>query len=175
MTLAMGTKVSPFSFLDQNGKEMKFPEDFGSKVAIFFLRHLGCPLCKEKIAELKTHQHRFAQHGIRLVAVVQSTPKRAQEVHLNQSLPYILAPDREKRLYQLFDVKKGGFKEFTAPAAFMASVRATFKGHTHGKFEGDELQVPASFLLGPDGTVIYAHYGKNISDFGSIDALLAYS
>jgi len=50
-----------------------------------------------------------------------------------------------------------------------------FKGHLHGKFEGDEFQVPASFLLGPDGAVIYAHYGKDISDFGNIDELLAYA
>lgn len=175
MTLSSGQTVSPFSFVDQAGKEMKFPGDFGSKVAIFFLRHLGCPLCKEKIAELKLNQPRFAQKGVRLVAVVQSTPKRAQEVHLSQGLPFILAPDREKRLYGLFDVKKGGLKEFTAPSAAKASLRAMFKGHMHGKFEGDEFQVPASFLLAPDGAVIYAHYGRDISDFGNIDELLAYA
>ena len=75
----------------------------------------------------------------------------------------------------MFDVKKGGLKEFMAPAAGKASIRAMFKGHMHGKFEGDEFQIPASFLLGLDGQVLYAHYGRDISDFGSIDELLAYA
>ena len=175
MTFEAGSKVNPFSFVDQSGKELRCPDDFNGKVAIFFLRHLGCPLCKEKIAELKQNQPRFAQKNVRLIAVVQSTPKRANEVHIQQALPYILVPDREKRLYDLFDVKKGGLKEFMAPAAGKASIRAMFKGHMHGKFEGDEFQIPASFLLGLDGQVLYAHYGRDISDFGSIDELLAYA
>jgi len=175
MALAIGTKAGAFSFSDQTGKELKFPDDFNGPMAIFFLRHLGCPLCKAKIDELKIMQPRFARKGIRLVVVVQSTPKRAAEVHLKQSLPFMLVPDRERVLYQRFEVPRGGLKEFAAPAALMASIRATFKGHLHGKIEGDELQIPASFLLAADGSILFAHYGKDISDFGDVDELLAYA
>jgi len=174
MTLSAGDKIEQFSFTDHIGKEWKFPDDFKeSKTAIFFLRHLGCPLCKATVAELKEAAGRFEEKSVKLIVVVQSTPKRCAQVAQKQALAYPLVPDREKNLYNRFDVKRGGFKEFTAPAAFVATVRATFKGHMHGAFEGDEFQVPASFLLSPEGEVIYAHYGKDISDFGSVDELLA--
>lgn len=174
MTLSAQTRVEPFSFIDHAGKEWKYPDDFqGSKVALFFLRHLGCPLCKEKVAELKAAAALFEEKGVKLFAVVQSTPRRAEQYTGKEGLPYLLVPDREKKLYDRFEVKRGGVKEFTAPSAFLATLRATFKGHMHGRFEGDELQVPASFLLSGDGQVIYAHYGRDISDFGSVEDLLS--
>lgn len=174
MTLSAGDKIERFTFVDHEGDEWNYPDDFGEmRLAIFFLRHLGCPLCKQKVDELKQAEADFEAKSIKLAAVVQSTPKRAAEYAGKQGLGYSLVPDREKVLYNKFDVKKGGLKEFTAPAAFIATVRATLKGHMHGKFEGDELQVPASFLLSGDGKVIYAHYGKDVSDFGSVQELLA--
>ena len=174
MALLIGSGAPAFSFSDQSGKPYKYPDDFRSgKTAIFFLRHLGCPLCKEKVAELKAAYSRFEAKGVKLIVVAQSTAKRTAEVASKEGLAYLLVADREKNLYDKFEVKKGGLKEFTAPAAFMATIRATFKGHMHGKFEGDEFQVPASFLLSAEGEVIYAHYGKDISDFGSVDELLA--
>lgn len=174
MKLVIGDKVKEFWFVDQGGRERRFPEDFkDEKVALFFLRHLGCPLCKMTVAELAENHTRFAAKSVRTVAVVQSTPKRVREYAQKNNLPYLLVSDRERRLYDAFDVQRGGLKEFTAPAALKQTIRATLKGHLHGAFEGDELQVPASFLIAPSGEVLYAHYGKDISDFGSVEELLA--
>jgi peroxiredoxin len=173
MALVQGDKIKAFSFADQSGKVCKFPDDFpGEKLALFFLRHLGCPLCKVTIADLKAEHARFAAKGVKTVVVVQSTAKRVEEYARKENLPYILVSDREKVLYESFFVRRGGIKEFTAPAAFKKTIRATLKGHMHGAFEGDEFQVPASFLLSPESVVLYAHYGKDISDFGSVEEVL---
>ncbi len=174
MAIAPGVKIRPFTFSDQTGAAKKFPGDFpGQKAAVFFLRHLGCPLCKEKIAELKAAHAKFQAASVALVVVVQSTPKRVQLFADKEKLPFLLVADRDKILYNQFEVRRGGLKEFTAPAAFVATVRATLKGHMHGRFEGDEFQVPAAFLLSPEAEVLFAHYGKDVSDFGKVDDLLA--
>ncbi len=77
MTLFSGDKIEPFKVTDHSGKEWKFPDDFkGGKTAIFFLRHLGCPLCKEKVAELKGAAAKFEDKSVKLIVVVQSSPKR---------------------------------------------------------------------------------------------------
>ena len=174
MAIAPGAKIQPFTFTDQTGATKNFPDDFkGGKTAIFFLRHLGCPLCKAKIAELKAASARFQAASVSLVVVVQSTVKRVREFADQEKIPYLLVADREKILYNRFEVRRGGLKEFTAPAAFAATVRAALQGHMHGRFEGDEFQVPAAFLLSPQAEVLFAHYGKDISDFGKVDELLA--
>ena len=174
MPLSTGEKLKPVNFTDQSGKQWSLPDEAkGEKAAIFFLRHLGCSLCKEKIAELKDSYSRFEEKSVRLIAVVQSTQKRIEQFSAKESIPFSLVADREKRLYDAFEVARGGFKEFTAPAVLKASIRATLKGHMHGKFEGDELQVPAAFLVSAAGEIIHAHYGKDISDFGDVAEILA--
>ncbi len=173
MALKAGDKIDSFSFNDQNGKEINWPADCqDGKLALFFLRHLGCPLCKEKIDELIESFSLFESKKIRLVVVVQATEKRAETYSRSRHLPFVLVPDKEKKLYDRFEVRRGGLKEFTAPSVLKASLRATFKGHMHGMFEGDEFQVPASFLLSPEGEVVFAYYGKDISDFGRVADLL---
>ncbi|HUT53093.1 MAG TPA: peroxiredoxin-like family protein [bacterium] len=174
MAITPGAKIQPFTFADQTGATRKFPDDFkGQKTALFFLRHLGCPLCKAKVAELKAAYAQFQAGSVLLIVVVQSTPRRVSEFAEKEKIPYLLVPDRGKILYNQFEVRRGGLKEFTAPAAFAATVRATLKGHMHGRFEGDEFQVPAAFLLSPEAEVLHAHYGKDVSDFGGVDELLA--
>ncbi len=174
MSISPGDKVATFSFSDQEGQKYDYPADFkDQKLAIFFLRHLGCPLCKHALDDIDNAVGQFADKGVKVVTVVQSTPKRVAEYAKKEGLSMILAPDREKKLYNAFDVKRGGLKEFMGPGAFKATIRATLKGHTHGKFEGDEFQVPASFLLSGDGEALYCYYGKDVSDFGSVDAVLA--
>lgn len=174
MAIEAGTKIQGFDFIDQDGNKAAYPGDFSEeKLVMFFLRHLGCPLCKVTIEELKEAHQKFREKGARVAVIVQSTPKRVSSYAWKNSLPFMLVSDREKRLYNTFEVRRGGLKEFTAPSAFKATVKATLKGKMHGLIEGDEFQVPASFVLGPDGSVEYAYYGKDISDFGSVEELLA--
>lgn len=174
MVLAVGEKAVTFIFTDQNGKEWNFPHDFeGERVALYFLRHLGCPLCKEKIAELKDSYSRFEEKKVKIIVVVQSTQKRIEQFGKKEGLPFPLVADRGRKLYKAFEVPKGGLKEFLPPSVLKASLRATLKGHMHGRFEGNEFQVPAAFMVSPNGVIIYNHEGKDISDFGDTDEILA--
>ncbi len=173
MTISDGDKVEGFSFTDHAGTQWRYPGDFEARAALFFLRHLGCPLCRHRLEELSGKAPEFESRGIKLFAVVESTQKRAEQYAEEHGIKFPLVPDRERTLYELFEVKRGGLKEFLAPRAAAATMKAALKGHMHGRFEGSELQVPATFLLSPEGTVIRAHYGKDVSDFGDIDAMLA--
>ena len=60
-----------------------------------------------------------------------------------------------------------------APNVLKESVKATLKGYMHGKFEGDEFQKPADFIIAPDGKILWAHYGKDISDSTPNELLIA--
>lgn len=53
----------------------------------------------------------------------------------------------------------------------MRGILAT--GKFYKKAENGIAGLPADFLVGPDGTVIAAHYGKHADDHWSVDDLLA--
>ena len=44
-------------------------------------------------------------------------------------------------------------------------------GLQHGAYEGDELQLPATFVTDSDGMVLYVRYGTNAADVPSMREL----
>ena len=123
----------------------------------------------KKIMDVAMREKRVAEQppqaeGVELFVVVESTPRRIQEYSKKEGIDFHLISDREKRIYQLYQVSRGSFGDFFFPSVLSASLRATFKGYFHGKFEGDEFQRPACFIVAPSGKLVYAKYGKNIAD-----------
>lgn len=46
-------------------------------------------------------------------------------------------------------------------------------GFVHGDYEGNEMQLPAMFIVNEDGIIEYVRYAKNIMDMPKIDEVLA--
>ena len=44
-------------------------------------------------------------------------------------------------------------------------------GYTHGKYEGDEMQLPAVFVVSGEGKVLFAHYASAIADLPDYDEM----
>ena len=163
--LNTGELAPKFEFNSQDGKKINFPADFKGKwLALIFLRHLGCPLCMEKINELASNHQKYKDQGLELFVVVQSTEKRVKDYILKKGIKFNMIPDHGRAIYDLYGVAKGGLAAFLAPAVTVATIRATLKGNFHGPFEGDELQKPASFIINPDGKLAFSEYGRNIAD-----------
>ena len=45
-------------------------------------------------------------------------------------------------------------------------------GFIHGDYEGNELQLPAMFIVDEDRKISYAHYAKELADMPEIDEVL---
>jgi peroxiredoxin len=171
MALQVGQPAPAFEAKDQKDQTVAVPG--GNKVVLSFLRHLGCPLCQMKLEDLIRHYPAYAAAGVGLIAVVQSVPGHVKKFAERKRVPFSMLSDVERKLYQLYQVPVGGIKEYMAPPVLKATLQATLHGHMHGRFEGHELQIPADFVIGPDGVLSLAHYGQDISDFLGHEALLA--
>jgi len=163
--LKIGDMAPKFEFEDQRGKKSNFPDDFKGKwLGLFFLRTLACPICMEKIDELKKSEHKYKEQGVSLFVVVQSSMNRVKEYADKRQIQFPMIGDLERKIYSLYGVELGRLSAFFAPQVMSASVRATFKGHIHGMPEGNELQKPACFIIDPSGRIAYLEYGRNIAD-----------
>lgn len=172
-TLTRGTAVPIFEAEDAHGHTWQIPDDFKDKILVLvFLRHLGCPLCMRRIDELKDEYSRIKDIGAELMVMVQSTKVRVEKYSEKKSIPFPLVSDKEKKIYSLFGVERGGLAAFLAPRVLKESAKATLKGYFHGALEGDELQKPAEFIVGKSGKIEWAHYGEDISDSSPNEIIL---
>ena len=91
-----------------------------------------------------------------------------------EELPFSVICEPEKILYSLFEVQPAPSKEAMMDARTVEKVQAAEKlGLQHGIYEGEEFQLPAAFVIRPDRTVTYAHYGKAAGDVPDVEKLAA--
>ena len=71
--------------------------------------------------------------------------------------------DPEKRLYEAFDVERGGVAEMFGPGAVACGLRATMKGNRIGRKKGDPWTLP-SFVVTNGDNVVWRHDGRHAGD-----------
>ena len=65
------------------------------------------------------------------------------------------------------------FKLAEALKSFKKILNAEKRGLKHGKYGGNELQLPVSFLIGKKGIIQFVHYGRDAEDVPKIDKMVA--
>jgi peroxiredoxin len=81
--------------------------------------------------------------------------------------------DPEKDAYDAVGLERGGAKELASPKVALGALRAAVKGQLPGMPEGDTALMPATFVVGSDGKLAYAHYNADQSDNPPMSEVLA--
>lgn len=133
------------------------------KTALVFLRYYGCTLCQYDIHQFKEEHAKIAATGGHMLVVLQSDPAKIAAQQGPDDLPFDIICDPEQTLYKQFDIKPAASKLKMADLKTVMKLSKT-KAYTHGEYEGDELQLPAVFVVEPDLTLTHVHYGKSAGD-----------
>ncbi|HEX3027563.1 MAG TPA: peroxiredoxin-like family protein [Clostridia bacterium] len=138
----------------------------GKKCFLFFLRYVGCTLCQVEIHQLIQSYHRFAEKDAKFFVVLQSAPENIRENLTQEQIPFTIICDPEQAIYRTYHVKAAeNQSEMGTPDLFADKLKIAQKnGFSHGKYEGNELQLPATFLIDQDHSILFAHYGSHVGD-----------
>lgn len=150
----------------------------GKPTFLAVLRYIGCTVCRYDVHLAEARYDEFEQKGAQVLFVMQSTPEMVRGDLKEHTLPFEIICDPEYAIYNALEIAAAKSMEELAPPEVMEALKAKGKaageaGYSHGAYEGIEEQLPATFLIGADGVVEYAHYGKNIMDKPDIDEMLA--
>jgi len=161
-----GSVAPNFSFLTPWAEEKN---DFynlakGKTKVILFLRYYGCLICQLDIKTLRDQIALFKEKNIEVFLVIQSSRETISNNTHVEDWPFHIVCDPESSIYKKYLVNAGNIIQFMHPAGLLKLIKALSKGHKHGKFEGKETQLPAVFGINSKNEIIYAHYGKHISD-----------
>lgn len=142
------------------------------KTALVFLRYYGCTLCQYDIHRFAEQQELIKATGGQMLVVLQSDPAHLAEQLKPEDLPFDIICDPQQTLYKQFAIKPAASKMGLAdPKTVMKLGKAKAEGYVHGDFEGEELQLPAVFVLKQDRTITQAHYGKSAGDVPDAEKL----
>ncbi len=144
----------------------------GKRTAVLFLRYYGCTLCQYNIHLLKENYAKIAASGGQLLVVLQSDPALMARNISPDDLPFKIICDPQQELYKDLEIPAAVSMEAMVDANLMDLViKAQALGLEHGEYEGEELQLPALFILNGDLKVKYAHYGATAADVPDADEI----
>ena len=174
MKLKTGDSAPEFTLESSSGSAVCLGDKTGKgRVFLSFLRYIGCPFCRARIHGLNARKVEAAEAGGSILVVLESTPKRVVEYSAKNGISIPILSDREKKVFALYGVERGNAMALLKPKVLTGTVKLAFRGFMHGMPGGDELQLPADFIIGKNGRVELAHYRTDPTDSLPIDLALA--
>lgn len=141
---------------------------------LIFLRHSGCPFCRETLDKVREGRASIEARGITIVLVHMGTVEEGAAFFRRfglADLPQVSDPHR--RLYRAFDLKMASATQLFSPGLWRKGLRLLFRGgQIPGRPRGNAFQLPGTFLL--TGTrILAAHRHGTAADSAELDAVSA--
>lgn len=180
MRLKAGDKFPEFVFSTGYKDDLNSLEVIkdAKKTVFWVLRYIGCTVCRYDVKQIADNYQKFTDKDAQVYVVMQSDRRHIQEdlERSNTILPFEIISDPDMRIYKLFEIGSTASKEELSAGVtdeLKEKVgKAREAGFVHGDYEGDEMQLPAMFIAGQDGTVEYVNYARNIMDMPKLNEVL---
>jgi peroxiredoxin len=144
------------------------------KTVLLFLRYYGCTICRLDMHLLREKYQKIKDAGAQVFVVLQSSPELVERETGSDSFPFTIICDPRQELYRHFEIQPASSKLGMISLKTLKKIGQAKKYQlVHGEYEGEELQLPACFVLDQFFTVRYARYAKNLADIPAPDELVA--
>lgn len=169
----VGEKLRDFTYDTLWEKGIDFKSKLDKKTYLVFLRYYGCTLCQVDITEFIQRYKELTDKGAQLFVVLQSDAETIKDQVKKEDIPYDIICDPNQELYKLYNLDTAYSQMGMASGKVLEKgMKAMQMGIQHGKYEGNELQLPAAFLFNEKCEVEFVHYGTDAADVPSVDTML---
>jgi peroxiredoxin len=116
----------------------------------------------------------FRKAGADVVAIFQYRAEPTYNFCRKRDVPFDCLGDPQREGYHAVGLERGPAKEYIGPQLAKGYLRAARHGAFGGSPQGgDVAQRPGTFVVSPEGRVLYAHYHRDSADNPPISDLLA--
>lgn len=143
-------------------------------VLVVFLRHGGCPFCRQVLDQLQALSAQLEQRNLQLAIVHMMDNEQAEKLLSRYALHNVQHfSDPERKLYELFQVKRGSLSETIGPAIWWSGFKTTIlSGYLPG-IPGKDIQQLGAAVILDKSHVVASHFSQNSADLPDWDQLLA--
>jgi peroxiredoxin len=122
---------------------------------------------------LGEHHEEIREAGGDVVAIFQYRAEPTFHFCRKRGVPFDCLGDPEREAYHAVGLERGSPREYIGPQLAKGFLRAARKGALAGNPQGgDVAQRPGTFVVSPEGKVLYAHYNRDSADHPRIDDVL---
>jgi peroxiredoxin len=141
-------------------------------LVIAFMRHFGCPFCREHLIQLSRHYDELRAAGGDVVAIFQYRAEPTVSFCNSRGVPFDCYGDPKRAAYAAVGLDRGERPEYLSLSLLVPLMRAARVGAYAGKPQGDVAQRPGTFVVDRSGHVVLAHYNVMSPDNPPMSALV---
>ena len=166
----MGSTVKNFSALAQDGKIFDLKEALKEgPVVVVFYRGQWCPYCNRHLSALEENLQAINQKGAQLVAISPENQEMLLKSVEKTGASFRLLTDNGFKIAEAFDLaflpsRGTRLKYNTILGADLAEAQSD---------DSERLPVPATYIIGQDGKVVWRHFDRDYSQRASPEEILA--
>jgi peroxiredoxin len=144
--------------LDQNGNDFSLKKalEAGPLIIVFYRGH-WCPYCSRHLAELEEIGDSIRELGGQLIAISPEKPEFLQKMQEKSGAQFTFLYDAHYETIMAFDLA------FLPSAATRAKYNRVLGAKMSEAHEDDRqiLPVPATYLIGENGIILWRHFDPN--------------
>lgn len=157
---SVGAKAPSFELPDHNGKLVSSANLLAKgRLVLCFIRGRWCPFCVGQMEAMSFITSAIEAAGASLVAISPQTEKQAFFMRDQHKLGFPLLVDTNNRLARQFGLA------YRVPEEQQGLYRSTFVNLPFVNGDSSwELPIPATFVVDPDGTILFASANEDYAD-----------
>src|SRR5512143_950155 len=118
-------------------------------------------MCQEMLDQLAQNTEWFNARGVRVAAVTMGKPYEAKMFCAQRSPDVVCLSNPDQSAYKEYGIGRMGAQEVLSPNAWKSWGRVALRGYKPSSpGEQDALQLGATFIIGIEGTIAFAHYNR---------------
>jgi peroxiredoxin len=141
-------------------------------LVVAFMRHYGCPFCREHLILLGRAYHQIRGAGGDALAVFQYGAESTERFCISRGVPFDCLGDPARHGYRSVALGRGPRKEYLSLKVLRQRRRVRSVGARPGIPRGDVAQRPGTFVVDAAGKVVFAHYNEDSTDNAEVSDVL---
>lgn len=141
-------------------------------VLLYFMRQLGCGLCRQQLLRLRAEVARFEAANCAIGIVVMGDGKMAQGLEELYQLPFPVYADATTAAYQAFNIGETSWWNVVGPHIVARQIGTAINGMKPAWGPGSIRQLGGLVILNTDGTLIYRYVADPIYQYPPWDEVL---
>lgn len=175
MRLLVGQMAPEFAVRDIAGRPVTSQSYRGVYLLLSFYRFAVCPVCNVRMWQLAQQAAAYQRRGLYFLACIESSESNVRHYLERSDYPFPLIPALGSDLYDAYGLETSviGVAKglLTRQSVYREASRLGLGGWNVRRFDGAFGRLPADFLIGPDGRVLLAYYGRDHGDFLQLEQL----
>lgn len=156
--------LADLTVLDPSGQALRLGELWRERpVALVFVRHFGCLLCKEQVAQLQALHSEFQAAGLELVILGNGSARHAAEFIADNGVTLPVYTDPRRKTYEAAGLEHGIGSIFNL-ATLRSGLRARAAGHHQSATRGNPWQQGGAFVIAPGERLLFAQRSETGGD-----------